>query len=498
MAFAVAAAAVMRMTWVPVGDIAMMEMLARDVPDHLPLVGVYSRFGWSHPGPLQLWWLGGFLHVLGTSNAMMVGTLVLHLVAVLAAWWMARQIARIAGWTVLIALLAVLAAVTAQMGHSPWNPYVSMVGAGTLVVAAWATGERRPWAPVVLVAAASILVQAHVATVPFVALVSLTGVCVAEHTGRRTGGHAMSRRSFMTAASIGLLLWIGPLLDRFTSSRPNATLLQMGGDGAPVGVVHALSTLTRSFAILPSWLTVDGPGRPMADGSFAVPVWLIVPVAGFILAVVRRDRPFVRASVVVAAAMVATVVSASMIRGDYHNHLAVIDRPVAAIALGVGFASLARHLSTFATVTPMLRRSASAAAAATACGLSLIVCVRQVVGADVVDSDPALIQLADQVGGHFDVGDMLVLRAPGNPGNWDRLTPGLMLQLEMRGFDVRQLDAEPRTIGAHRVTRDADRGVNLAVIGEPDRDAYTTDGWRIIASSGRRTRILVAMRSPGR
>ena len=179
-AFVVAAIAVLRVRYAPVGDIAMMDMLTLDVPSNLPLVGVYSRFGWSHPGPIQLWWLAGFGRLFGPTNGLMVGSLAWHLVALVLAWWMARRIARAAGWCVLIGLLAVLAASSAQMGHSPWNPYVSLVGAGTLVVAAWATGERQPWAPVVLVGVGSVLVQAHVATLP------LVGIMVLVAAGRRS------------------------------------------------------------------------------------------------------------------------------------------------------------------------------------------------------------------------------------------------------------------------------------------------------------------------
>ena len=105
----------------------------------------------------------------------MVGALAWHLSAVLGAWWMARRIARIAGWCVLISLLAVLASVTAQMGHSPWNPYVALVGAGAVIVAAWATAERQPWAPAALVAFGSMLVQAHSATAPLVACLAAAG-----------------------------------------------------------------------------------------------------------------------------------------------------------------------------------------------------------------------------------------------------------------------------------------------------------------------------------
>ncbi|MGZ4701029.1 MAG: hypothetical protein ACXV98_07445, partial [Ilumatobacteraceae bacterium] len=39
-----------------VGDIALIELRTRDVlTAHPPLVGAYSRYGWSHPGPAEFY-----------------------------------------------------------------------------------------------------------------------------------------------------------------------------------------------------------------------------------------------------------------------------------------------------------------------------------------------------------------------------------------------------------------------------------------------------------
>ncbi|UDY37954.1 hypothetical protein [Dermatobacter hominis] len=490
-AFVATAVVVLRTRWAAIGDVAMMEMLARDVPGHLPLVGVYSRFGWSHPGPLQLWWSAGFLRTFG-PNGLMVGALAWHLAAVLAAWWMARRIARVAGWCVLISMLAVLAAVTAQVGHSPWNPYVSLVGAGTVIVAAWATAERQPWAPTVLVVVGSMLVQAHAATAPLVAFVAVAGLGLAVSTSRQDGGPPVPRRSLDVAVAVGLLLWIGPVLDQVLSDSPNAMLWQMGGEGPQVGLGQAVSTLTRSFAWVPSWLTAAGPGRPLVGSAWAVPVWLVVPIGGAVAAVVRRDRPFVRGSILAGVSMVAAVVSSAMIRGEYHHHLAVIQRPVAAVAMAIGAAALIRNLRWTATSSIAVRRLASVSAAVVVCALAATVCLRQYVEDDREESDPALIGLADDVAARLDVDDTLVFWAPGRPEYWHAPTYGLMAQLEQRGFEVTQLDAQPRTIGAHRVADDGTDGVDIAVVEGPVGDDRA--GWEVVATTGGAAPITVVAR----
>jgi hypothetical protein len=33
------------------GDVAAIELLTRDVPDHPPLLGLFSQGDWNHPGP---------------------------------------------------------------------------------------------------------------------------------------------------------------------------------------------------------------------------------------------------------------------------------------------------------------------------------------------------------------------------------------------------------------------------------------------------------------
>ncbi|HSS08309.1 MAG TPA: hypothetical protein VLL25_00385, partial [Acidimicrobiales bacterium] len=45
--------------YTPVGDHALIEMRVRDIGHHPVLVGIYSRYGWYHPGPalFYLLWL---------------------------------------------------------------------------------------------------------------------------------------------------------------------------------------------------------------------------------------------------------------------------------------------------------------------------------------------------------------------------------------------------------------------------------------------------------
>src|SRR4051794_3327532 len=56
--FIVLAVRAARSHWLTFSDWGPMELRVRDVgTSHLPLVGPYSRYGWSHPGPIVFYLL---------------------------------------------------------------------------------------------------------------------------------------------------------------------------------------------------------------------------------------------------------------------------------------------------------------------------------------------------------------------------------------------------------------------------------------------------------
>ncbi|MEZ5310015.1 MAG: hypothetical protein R2735_05375 [Microthrixaceae bacterium] len=81
----------------------LIEMHVRDVPFHLPLVGAYSRFGWSHPGPAQYLLLSvPYRLMAGASWSLPAATLIMNIAAVVGAWRVARSIDESAGRVVLL------------------------------------------------------------------------------------------------------------------------------------------------------------------------------------------------------------------------------------------------------------------------------------------------------------------------------------------------------------------------------------------------------------
>jgi hypothetical protein len=127
--FLVVAAMSLGSSYRPVGDAAFIDLRVRDVfSGDLPLVGVYSRYGWNHPGPVLLWALAPLNAIAGGAAwSTQLGTVLLQLGAVILAGWSAWR----RGGPALVAgmactLLLTLAALGPQVLRVPWNPYVAL------------------------------------------------------------------------------------------------------------------------------------------------------------------------------------------------------------------------------------------------------------------------------------------------------------------------------------------------------------------------------------
>jgi hypothetical protein len=477
-AFVVGAVAAVRAGWVPVSDEALIELKVRDVPEHLPLVGVYSRFGWSHPGPLQFLLLSVPYRVAASSSvALLVATMSGHLAAVAAAWWLARRIDRVAGWTVLISLLAVLATTPADLLRTPWNPYVALVAAGALVVAAWSAAERSPWGVLALALLASLLVQAHVVALPLVAAV-VVAAAAAMLWRRAASAPPLPTRALVGAAAMTALLWVLPVVDLLVGDPSNSRLLRTEGGGTREGLSSGVGVLTSSFAWWPAWMRPSTVGQVLVDPRWFVPIWLCVPVAGAVVAWRRHDGRYLRGSAVVAAALLGTVVTTAAMTGGLFNYLLVEHRSVSAVAMAVGAAAL------LSVVGARHGRSIEVGATVVVVALAVVIGVAQVRGDNPQAGHGATISaLASAVESQVDRAQVLALSSSPDFRATEVAT-GLLLQLERAGYDVRTgtgSDDDVRRYGRHRVAGSGEAELELFVATVDAREGLESDGWRIVA-----------------
>jgi hypothetical protein len=201
----------------PESDFAVIDIHVLNVIRDLQPVGAYSRYQWSHPGPMYfqllapLYWLSGYRHL---SIQIMAALLnVACIVGVIAI------VARTAKSQGVIVACGVMVALFVLRGWgvvaSPWTAHVPILPLALLIVsgAAVAAGSVR-LLPVV-VAAASFAAQAHVGVV-LCALSIVAGTFVL--LALNASAWPRVRRPLLISIALGAMLWILPLADAIRPS----------------------------------------------------------------------------------------------------------------------------------------------------------------------------------------------------------------------------------------------------------------------------------------
>jgi hypothetical protein len=268
-------------SWHPVLDLAMTEFRVRDVfGRHTPLIGLPGRIGTypaqgSHPGPLSFYLLAPTYRLLGASSwSMEVGTVVIHLVAIGTALWLA---VRRLGWAGLAAGAALFALVLRGYGQDtltqPWNPYLPLIAWVLVLLATWSVLAGDAIALVPLVVAASYCAQTHVPYLPLGVGMVVLALLAAALQWRRA--EAAARRQWVRAAlwavGVGVVVWLPPIADQIRHSPGNVrTLLDhFGSPPEPaIGLGDGITIMLRHLdatALVTRHLT--GTGQFVDDAS---------------------------------------------------------------------------------------------------------------------------------------------------------------------------------------------------------------------------------------
>jgi hypothetical protein len=481
-AFLVGVVAALRQGWIPASDDALIALHVRDVPAHLPLVGAYSRFGWSHPGPMAYYYLALPYRLFASNPAgLMVGTLSLGLGGTLWAWLVARRTNRLAGALVLLAMTLVMLGRDAVDLRDPWNPYIGVLLTGTLIVIAWAAAERRPGSVFALLPLGSLLVQAHVGYAPVVAAVVLAAAVGAVTSDVWTLDR--SQRPFPVTAAVGgtclgFAMWLPPLIQQFTGDPGNLweVVRSASGEGAPAGLVSATQLVLTAFAVPPSWLGRDFP--LLTDGidpNWTLPLLGAVPVLAVAVVVIRRDLAKARLMLVCCAAIVGSLVAISRIAGPVHEYLFA--------GLGVT-AAVVVSLSAWVLLDDLGGTYVQRWCALGALGIVVVVCIPLTVrqtGA----SEP----YPSTTKGVSSIVSELIADANGDPVFIEAVPeftayaalPGFVLALEEAGIDVVVPRDAAREFGEHR-TGTPDGRTRYIVAFPGMVPGYLDDGWTLVGS----------------
>ncbi|HEU5148875.1 MAG TPA: hypothetical protein VFU19_00170 [Iamia sp.] len=443
--------------WAPVGDQAGELARIADVGTaRTPLVGPYSRGGWSHPGPLLFWVCAPGWRLRGTAGVMATVGLV-HAGSAAAAVVLAR---RLAGTALAAPLAAALLLVQRAMGPSGlvdlWNPYVGTLAlvAGLVAVAAAASAVDR--ALPVAVLALSWAVQAHVGPVPTAGAAVLAGAALVVAARR-----VPDRRWLAGAVILAALAWSGPLVDQATHDPGNLRALAAGlGDPAAPrpDTATALGHAADHLGVVPAWVRGGG------DLTRRRPAWTlgVLPAA---LALAGRaahrrgDRGLQAASVVAGAAVVAAVAAATRVDLVVASYLYRWTWAVGAVGWAVVVAGparwLTRGLGPRAGVAVVVAGAVAVSAAGLADGERRVPTpVPSAAAADLLD------QLADLPR----AGRYLVVV---HGDDWGTVATGVGVGLAVAGHDVAFPASFRPQMGDHRVVEGTDGRQLLVVLVTP-------------------------------
>lgn len=233
--------------WYPAGDRSLIELRVRDVGANTPLVGPYSRYGWSHPGPAMYWlWAIPYRLTGSTPVSLLIATAVINAGSVAAMLWIAWRRGRLVLLALTSAVLATLiSSVGSQFLVDPWNPFITVLPVGLFVMVTWATVDGERWALPATVGVGTFLVQSHVGYLAIVGVGALW-VAVPRLLEWWRAGHARPEFTGITAPgrlawALGVFLWapvvwdqvlgsgnLSKLVDYFTSSEDPAVGLGYG------------------------------------------------------------------------------------------------------------------------------------------------------------------------------------------------------------------------------------------------------------------------------
>ena len=160
--------------WVPTGDWALIEMAVRDVGSrHTPLTGVYSRFGWRHPGPLPYYAMAVPYRLVPAGHGLLFAAAVVNLAATVGCVAVVARYARVSALVALAGLTVFVGGLGIGLLADPWNPSITLVPfALFLLLGVEVAVDRARWALPAAAVVGSFVVQAHLGLAVPVAFVA--------------------------------------------------------------------------------------------------------------------------------------------------------------------------------------------------------------------------------------------------------------------------------------------------------------------------------------
>jgi hypothetical protein len=483
--------------WHPASDLALEVLRIRDVGGHhTPLVGVQSRFGWDHPGPLMFWLFAPFNWLFGQT-----GLLAAAAVANAAALAGSLFVALRRGGLPLLAFVAVVGAVLSHaLGPNvliePWNPWVPVLPFLLYVLLAWSVAERDwaalPW----LVGIGSFVVQTHVGYAPVAiglgAIACALGAYGAARARNRAADDNTSaepsgtspRRWVVIAVVVGILVWLAPIVQQLTGSPGNLGEIvdsfrhpkeSLAGWDVGFGVIG------HELGFVGPWITGDDTGSTgLVSTASTIPAVLLLAATAALgwLAWRRGARDAGRLAVLAVAGAGLGILAVSRITGFLGPYLVRWSWVLAALVwLSLAW-SLWRTLARASATRALVAVSLIGVIALTASNgwAASTVHVPQPQFSDVIG------RLGSRTAPDLDSNRRYLLRIV-DTENLGATAVGVFLDLDERGKQVRVESGFAKAFGSWRTARESevDGVVTVAAGGDIERGWTPPPGARRVA-----------------
>lgn len=269
-------------TWYASGDRSLVELRVRDVGAHTPLVGPYSRYGWSHPGPAQYWLLSIPYRLTGsTSISLLIATLTVNVASVGAMLWVAWRRGRL---VLLTAAAVVLAILIGSLGSTflidPWNPFITVLPVGLFVMLVWADVDGERWALPAAVGVGSFVLQSHVGYIAIVGVGALWLVVPRLVVWWRRDARgfklpAVPTAVGWTAIGIGAVLWAPVVWDQLFGTHNLTNLFDYftNSDDPAMGFGYGAGLAAREVGRSAPWFFDSREPVRIDGGVETTPMW---------------------------------------------------------------------------------------------------------------------------------------------------------------------------------------------------------------------------------
>jgi len=494
--------------WLPIGDVGTIALRVAEVGTrHTPLVGPYSHFGWSHPGPVLFEILAAPYRVFGTGG-LLLGALLINGVAM---WIIATRLYRAGGVAVAAFGIGCFWATSWSLGLSwvwyPWNPNIAMLPFAALLVLTWTSARNSRWDLPLLALVASFLAQTHVAYAPFV--VALVPIALLGRGRRRAPGlvpppnpprAARDRAPVFLAIAVLVVAWLPPIVDALVHDGGNLRDLVdfWLTDHQTLGFGSAFRIVFLELSVRAPWIGFHEPTflGAVAPRGTPIPIGLFLVVGAAIAAWRAGDRFALRCALTVLACIGVAVLSIARIVGFAYPYLVFATRVIGAASV----------LVTFWIVVRLVRRERHPRLHAAITGVAVVVGIVVLAGCT-ISAGRAGIGTADEQRASSTLSRVAAAALP-NMAHADRVRVdsgasfsgssfkvGLMYYLVQHGYEVTTDGSDRLRLGSHYASSEP-TDITLVVTAGPQEFDRVASTHRLLAESARPVQFPVGAPPP--